>query len=140
LTIFFEAAQASTYDPLRQRARKIVQEEQLHFIHGEGWVRRLAGAGGAVRARLLVSLQHFWEETLCWFGPSNDSTMLQLQQDGIIDMAPDQLRSHYLQRVIPLLNSLEIEFPVSFQSATQRWEVTQELPWERWQAMSRRLE
>jgi hypothetical protein len=66
--------------------------------------------------------------------------MLQLQQDGIIDVTPDQLRSRYLQRVMPLLNSLEIEFPVSFQSATQHWEVTQELPWERWQAASRRLE
>src|SRR5579875_181938 len=59
LTTFFEAAQNSTYDPLRQRARKIVQEERIHAMHGEGWVRRLAKAGGAVRKTLIASLQRF---------------------------------------------------------------------------------
>src|SRR5438445_1841913 len=52
LTTFFEAAQNSTYEPLRQRSRKIVQEERIHAIHAEGWVRRLANAGGAVRSTL----------------------------------------------------------------------------------------
>src|SRR6266536_1807422 len=46
-TTFFEAAQNSSYEPLRQRARKVIQEERIHFVHGEGWVRRLARAGGA---------------------------------------------------------------------------------------------
>src|SRR5579864_694226 len=56
LTTFFEAAQNSSYEPLRQRARKIVQEERVHAIHGEGWVRRLTKAGGAVRAAIETSL------------------------------------------------------------------------------------
>lgn len=139
-TTCFEAAQNSSYDPLRQRARKIMQEERLHFLHGEGWVRRLASAGGAVRKTLLASLQRVWEETLCWFGPSDDPVMLQLQQESIIDATPDQLRSRYLHQVMPVLNTLQIEQPVSFQSASGSWIVTQELPWERWQAASRRLE
>src|SRR5436309_8240116 len=67
LTTFFEAAQNSTYEPLRQRARKVVQEERIHAVHGEGWVRRLAKAGGAVRAALVASLNRLWNETLCWF-------------------------------------------------------------------------
>src|SRR5579864_7586722 len=66
LTTFFEAAQNSTYEPLRQRARKIVQEERIHEIFAEGWVRRLARAGGAVRAALAASLERLWDETLCW--------------------------------------------------------------------------
>src|SRR2546426_12601689 len=45
LTTFFEAAQYSSYEPLRQRARKIVQEERIHEMHADGWVRRLAKAG-----------------------------------------------------------------------------------------------
>src|SRR6202011_5343297 len=65
LTTFFEAAQDSTYEPLRQRARKIVQEERIHFLHAEGWVRRLAKAGGAVRAALIAALKRQWDETLC---------------------------------------------------------------------------
>lgn len=140
LTTLFMATQDSSYDALRQRARKIVQEEQLHFVHGEGWVRRLADAGGAVRRKLIASLQRFWDETLCWFGPADDATMLQLRQEGIIARTPDQLRSHYLQQVMPVLNSLEIAFPASFQDTTQSWEVTQQLPWEHWQPTSRRLE
>jgi phenylacetate-CoA oxygenase PaaI subunit len=140
LTTFFEAARDSSYDPLRQRARKIVQEEQMHFVHSEGWVRRLARAGGAVRKTLLASLQRFWDETLCWFGPADDPIMLQLQRASIIDATPDELRSNYLQKVMPILNALDIEFPVVFNVENKRWEVSQALPWERWLAVSRRLE
>src|SRR5947209_11861043 len=53
LTTFFEAAQNSSYEPLRQRARKILQEERIHQMHAEGWIRRLAKAGGAVRTALI---------------------------------------------------------------------------------------
>src|SRR3989454_6060889 len=76
LTTFFEAAQNSSYEPLRQRARKIVQEERIHQMHGEGCVRRLANAGGAVRAALVDALERLWSETLCWFGPEDDAAML----------------------------------------------------------------
>ena len=140
LTTFFEAAQNSSYDPLRQRARKIVQEEQLHFVHGEGWVRRLARAGGAVRKTLIMSLQRFWDETLCWFGPVDDPIMLQLCREQIIDATPDELRARYLQKIVPILQALDIEFPVAFNSDAKRWEVPQALPWEDWLAVSRRLE
>ena len=36
LTTFFAAAQNSRYEPLRQRSRKIVQEERLHEMHADG--------------------------------------------------------------------------------------------------------
>src|SRR5437764_8220577 len=39
LTTLFEAATDSPYQPLRQRARKILQEEAAHWVHAEGWVR-----------------------------------------------------------------------------------------------------
>lgn len=139
LTIFFEAAQNSSYEPLRQRARKIVQEERVHAIHAEGWVRRLAKAGGAVRTAIETSLHRIWDETLCWFGPSDDVTMQSLYSEGIIDAQPDELRSRYLQKVMPTLNSLEIEVPTSFNAATKRWEVTEALPWAKWDTAGRRL-
>src|SRR5258707_3966955 len=64
LTTFFEAAENSNYEPLRQRSRKIVQEERIHQMHAEGWVRRLAKAGGAVRSALAASIQRSWDESL----------------------------------------------------------------------------
>jgi phenylacetate-CoA oxygenase PaaI subunit len=140
LTTFFEAAQNSSYDPLRQRARKVVQEERIHAIHAEGWVRRLARAGGAVRKALINSINRLWDETLCWFGPPDDPNMQSLYQQGIIDATPDELRSRYLQKIMPTLNSVEIEEPVSFNATTKRWELTEPLPWEKWDAAGRRLE
>src|SRR5690348_244316 len=128
LTTFFAAAQDASYEPLRQRARKIVQEERIHQIHGEGWVRRLATTGGAVRKTLIASLTRFWDETLCWFGPSDDVTMQHLFSEAIIDATPDELRSRYLQRIMPVLRGLDIEVPVSFNAEAKCWELTQSLP------------
>jgi phenylacetate-CoA oxygenase PaaI subunit len=139
LTTFFEAAQNSSYEPLRQRARKIVQEERIHAVHGEGWVRRLTKAGGAVRAAIETALHRIWDETLCWFGPPNDATMQSLYNEGIIDAQPDELRSRYLQKVMPTLNNLEIEVPTSFNATTKRWEVTEALPWAKWDDIGRRF-
>ena len=139
LTTFFEAAQNASYEPLRQRARKIVQEERIHQVHAEGCVRRLAKAGGAVRAALVGSLERLWKETLCWFGPNDDPTMQQLYNEGIIDATPDELRSRYLQKIMPTLSSLDIEVPVSFNATTKRWELSQPLPWATWDAVARRL-
>jgi phenylacetate-CoA oxygenase PaaI subunit len=139
LTTFFEAAQNSSYEPLRARSRKIVQEERLHSTHAEGWVRRLAKAGGAVRATLITSLDQLWNETLCWFGPHDDPAMQQLYRAGIIDATPDEMRSRYMQKIMPTLSHLEIEVPVSFNATTKRWELTQPLPWSEWDATGRRL-
>ncbi len=139
LTTFFEAAQNSSYEPLRQRARKIIQEERIHQIHAEGWVRRLAKAGGAVRTALIHSLERLWNETLCWFGPNDDPTMQQLYQEDIIDTTPDELRSRYLNKIMPTLKSVSIDMPVVFDALTKHWETCEALPWSSWDATGRRL-
>jgi len=138
LTTFFESAQNSTYEPLRQRSRKIIQEERIHLMHGEGWVRRLSKAGGAVKRTLVSSLTQLWEEVLCWFGPNDDSTMQYLYQQGIIDTPPDELRSRYLQKVMPILQQMSIEVPATFNETTRVWELTEALPWTRWNEVARR--
>ncbi len=139
LTTFFAAAQRSSYEPLRQRARKIVQEERLHAMHADGWVRRLAKAGGAVRSTLLASLYGLWDETLCWFGPEDDANMQNLYREGIIDAPPDDLRRRYLQHIMPTLSSLDIDVPVCFHAETKGWELRQSLPWNIWDPEARRI-
>src|SRR5258706_3706325 len=49
LTTIFEAATASSYEPLAGRSRKGLPAEEMHGPHGPGCVRRLAGEGGAGR-------------------------------------------------------------------------------------------
>src|SRR5215472_935855 len=139
LTTFFAAAQTSSYEPLRQRARKIVQEERIHEMHADGWVRRLAKAGGAVRSTLVASLFRLWDETLCWFGPEDDATMQRLYSEGIIDATPDELRRRYLQKIMPTLSSLEIDAPVHFNTHTKCWELHESLPWNTWDSITRRI-
>ncbi|HLI08523.1 MAG TPA: Phenylacetic acid catabolic protein [Ktedonobacteraceae bacterium] len=139
LTTFFEAAQNSSFDPLRQRSRKIVQEERVHAMFAEAWTRRLAKTGGAVRAALLSALGRLWNETLCWFGPEDDPIMQRLYQEGIIDAVPGELRRRYLGKIMPTLSSLDINVPATFNPQSKSWEPTGELPWERWDAVGRRL-
>jgi ring-1,2-phenylacetyl-CoA epoxidase subunit PaaC len=139
LTTFFESAQQSSYEPLRQRARKIVQEERIHEIFAEGWVRRLARAGGAVRAALATSLERLWDETLCWFGPNDDPTMQQLYREGIIDATPDELRSRYLHKIMPTLTGLELDVHASFNPNTKQWEPNKPLSWQNWDPVARRI-
>jgi len=140
LSVIFEFAQESRYESLRGRARKVLQEEQVHALHGEGWVRRLARTGGKVRGSLQASLEGAWLETLCWFGPDDDPHGALLSQGGILSGAPEQLRQRWLQRVGPAL--LETELTQAFslrQEAADRWSVATPLPWARWDAARRRL-
>ncbi|MBE3557638.1 MAG: phenylacetate-CoA oxygenase subunit PaaI [Ktedonobacteraceae bacterium] len=139
LTTFFEAAQNSSFEPLRQRARKIMQEERVHQAHGEGWLRRLVQAGGAVRRTLVQSLERLWDETLCWFGPAGDPVMQRLHQEGIINALPDELRSRYLHRIMPALAALDLEVTAVFDTGTKRWQPGRSLPWDRWNATARRF-
>jgi len=139
ITTFFEAMQNSSYEPLRQRARKIMQEERVHAMHADGWVRRLAQAGGNVRSALAHSLAQLWDETLCWFGSNDEPIMQQLSQEGIIDALPDELRSRYLHRIMPTLSALDLHVPATFNATTKCWQPSQPLPWSHWDAVGRRF-
>ncbi len=138
LTTFFAAAQHASYEPLGQRARKIVQEERIHAMYADGWVRRLARAGGAVRSTLVASLEGLWDETLCWFGPQADPQMQRLYREGIIDATPDELRRRSLHTIMPTLSSLDIAVPVQFHAETNCWELHESLPWHAWDSVTRR--
>jgi 1,2-phenylacetyl-CoA epoxidase catalytic subunit len=67
LTILLEAATQSSFSPLAQRARRILEEEPLHWLHAEGWTRRLASRGQAVREALESSFSLVAPEALIWF-------------------------------------------------------------------------
>jgi len=140
LSVLFEFAQESRFEPLRGRSRKLLQEEQVHALHGEGWARRLARSGGAVREALQVSLARAWPETLCWFGPADDARGVLLQRSGVLSGGPDELRQRWLQRVGPALDDtgLAQAFGLEREDAAH-WSARAPLPWARWDAARRRL-
>ena len=137
MSVVFEAAKDSAYEPLAGRSRKVLQEEQMHAMHGEAWVRRLARQGGAVRKALEAALRRAWGETLCWFGPSGDSGPL--ADDHILDATPDVLRQRFLAVVGPTLDAEQLALPVRRAAGEQQWELMEPLPWEEWDSSAYRL-
>jgi len=117
LTTLLQAAVDSTYEPLRQRARKIIQEEATHWVHGTGWLRRLAGSSD-----LQPALERMWDDVLTWFGPPDDADMRALLDARVVDADPDALRSQLLQRLTPVIDCGK-----------------RVLPWDRWESATRRL-
>lgn len=141
LSVVFEFAQDSHYESLRGRAKKVLQEEQVHALHGEGWVRRLARTGGAVRGSLETALERAWLETFCWFGPTDDPRGTLLQAGGILSGGPDDLRQRWLQRVGPALLETELASAFSLsREADGRWALASAPPWATWDAARRRLQ
>jgi phenylacetate-CoA oxygenase PaaI subunit len=141
LSVVFEFAQESHFESLRGRSRKVLQEEQVHALHGEGWTRRLARTGGAVRGTLQAALERAWLETLCWFGPADDPRGKLLRDGGILSGGPEDLRQRWLQRVGPILvdTDLATAFALS-QESDGRWALASEPPWTGWDAARRRLQ
>ncbi len=134
----FEAGVGSSFEPLAGRSRKVLQEERLHWLHGEGWVRRMAQEGGGVRAALEASLRRIWPETLCWLGPQAAKGKKDaLAATGVLDATPDELRARFLAVVGPVIEAQSLALPV--RRTAKGWELTEPLPWDRFDAATYRL-
>ncbi len=128
LTTLLRAATNSSYEPLRQRARKILQEEEAHRVHAEGWIRRLA-ADELMRPTLAHQLGRMWDDAFTWFGQADDPTVGDLVRAGLLSAQPDALRQHLVDRVGPLLTQVGLADDLLHRA----------LPWHRWDAAGRRL-
>jgi len=138
LTVLFESATDSSFSPLRQRARKLVEEERFHHIYGRDWFRRLARAAPASHAALQGAVDALWAETLCWYGPS-DGDVDRLHTHSIFDGDSGSLRQRLLDRVLPVLDEVDIRPPVGFHRQDDAWVAEGALPWGDWDNVNRRL-
>ena len=125
LTTLLVAAIDSPYEPLRQRARKIQQEETRHWVHAAGWVRRLSRS----RADLAAALAKVWDDAFTWFGRADDAVVGALHGGGMLAESPDGLRKRLRGKLEPLLDEAGLGEPL----------FVRQLPWERWDATARRL-
>ena len=137
MTLLFESATDSSYEPLAGRSRKALQEETTHALHAEAWVRRMTTSeGGNVRAALETALQRIWWDVLCWFGPTGDVD--ELAASHVLTATPDQLRERLLARIGPLISTLGLRLPIAMTS-NGVFVLTEALPWQRWDAATYRL-
>jgi phenylacetate-CoA oxygenase PaaI subunit len=139
LSVIFESARDSVYEPLKQRAEKILQEEQFHAMYGATWLRSLSKEGTVARQALAEALHRLWPEVICWLGQPEEKYQQYALEEGLLCDDVETLRQKFLQRVGPLLLELGYDLPIHHDEASNRWELTGLLPWDRWDPRTRRL-
>ncbi|MEM7343553.1 MAG: Phenylacetic acid catabolic protein [Chloroflexota bacterium] len=139
LSVVFEAARESTFEPLKQRTAKILQEERFHAMYGATWVRSLSKEGTAARQVLNTALHKIWPEVICWLGRPGDPYQKSAIEAGLLCDDVEALQQTFLKRVGPLLQALNHGLPISYDENDGHWTITNPLPWEQWDAKTRRL-
>jgi phenylacetate-CoA oxygenase PaaI subunit len=94
-------ASDGSFTPLAQRARRMLEEEHLHWLHGEGWTRRLPRQGQGVRDGLVRSLGEVATDALAWF----EVAAPVLLEEGVLLADSEVLRDRFRGRVNPVLAS-----------------------------------
>jgi ring-1,2-phenylacetyl-CoA epoxidase subunit PaaC len=82
LTTFVASCVDSSVAPMAQRAKKILQEEGSHRVHGEAWAKRLVRGGE--RDALVARLLQTWEQAGRWLGPNDDPGLRAAVDEGVI--------------------------------------------------------
>jgi 1,2-phenylacetyl-CoA epoxidase catalytic subunit len=128
LATFVAACVDSSVEPMASRARKILQEEGSHRVHGEAWAKRLARADDATRRQLVARLQETWEHAGRWIGPDDDPGFAAAIAEGMVGQTPAQQREAVRRWLVELLAAehVEIDLPEptdwsGWDPATRRW-------------------
>lgn len=134
LTIALAAARNSRYVPLRTRAVKILEEERFHWLHGEGWFKRLA-ADSKEGFELAEKVEGILPQTLCWFGRSKNDPLV---GEAILELNADELRTRFLSRVGPVIAQSQAAHLIKIENG--RWQFNRPLPWSRFDPVMRRVD
>ncbi|MCI0436089.1 MAG: phenylacetate-CoA oxygenase subunit PaaI [Gemmatimonadetes bacterium] len=106
LTVQFEAMANSSWQPIRQRVGKMLEEERFHEAHGYAWFRRLAASGSAGRAALSHATLSVLPIVVRWFGPDS-ARAASLRDKGVMDRSGNGLLLRFLDRIRPLLIEID---------------------------------
>jgi phenylacetate-CoA oxygenase PaaI subunit len=104
ISILLEAAEDSALIGLAQRAKRILEEERLHWLHGEGWTRRLAATGQAVQEQLTSAFSAVLPCALDLFSLASPA----LVEERVLSADADALRNRYRARVNPVLSAVSL--------------------------------
>jgi ring-1,2-phenylacetyl-CoA epoxidase subunit PaaC len=122
LTVLYQAAWESSFVDLRTRARRIIGEEDIHWLHGQGWVKRLARESTGTKEALELALAGPWREVLMWFGRTDDADARQLVDSGVIRQRPDELRDEFRKRVVPVMERSGLGVGLQHESRWELWD------------------
>ncbi|HZU14921.1 MAG TPA: Phenylacetic acid catabolic protein [Chloroflexota bacterium] len=105
VTVMLEAARTSSHQALAQRARRMLEEEPLHWLHAEGWVQRMADGPPGMRRALAGALRRATPSALGWF----DHAAPDLVASSMLDAGAQDLRMRFRGRVNPPLADSGLE-------------------------------
>lgn len=108
VSVQLEAMRGSTYEPVRQRVEKVLEEEKFHAAHGAAWFRRLARGTDASRNALTGAVDRVLDPVLAWFGPDSERAG-RLSGAGVVAEAGASLRARFVDRVAGLLAEAGVE-------------------------------
>ncbi len=137
LSIFFEAMRQSSYEPLKQRVAKILDEEKFHFQHGKGWVTRLAASSPKAKSELEKKIRAILPVLMGWFGKPGSDSEQALFKSGVLEADSDGLRDRFLNLVSPVLQSAGLDMPISTDVITGQWILSTSLDWKDWEESTR---
>jgi 1,2-phenylacetyl-CoA epoxidase catalytic subunit len=109
LTTFVASARESSIEPLAQRARKILQEEGSHKVHGEAWARRTCRRGGPELDLTVRRIEEMWAEAARWPGPDEDAGYREAIEQAMVSEGPAALRGRVREWMTELFSAEGVE-------------------------------
>ncbi|HWK26444.1 MAG TPA: Phenylacetic acid catabolic protein [Solirubrobacter sp.] len=111
LTTFVAACDGSSVEQMAARAKKILQEEGSHRVHGEAWARRLCR--GPQRDAFVARLLETWEQAGRWIGPDDDPAYAAALEAGEVRWTAAHQRALVRDWLVALLagEGVTIELP-----------------------------
>jgi ring-1,2-phenylacetyl-CoA epoxidase subunit PaaC len=106
--LHLEALVDSSYVPIRDRVGKVMSEESYHREHASNWLDRLASESEG-RARVQRATERLFPHALTLFEPGEHEEAI--VEAGFRTERLDDLRTEWLETVVPYLESIGIDVP-----------------------------
>lgn len=129
ITLLGDIHENTSYAPWKRALTKVSKEEQFHLRHGETWMRRLANKNESTRQKVQEAVDWMFPMALEWFGLPDDKKRHDDQLDyRIKGKSNDELRQDWMDRAIPFLSELDLEFPAHYDEDADEYVIDYEFP------------
>ena len=136
LDVVLRALQPPAEDQVR-RLHRVLDESRFNTEFARGRLVELTTRWEHGRSHLTGPLTTVLPEVLCWFGPDGEEGVRTLREASVLTADGAGMRSAYLDVVAPVL--LDLEYEIGISGTPGDW-TCEELPWEHWNPLRRRLE
>jgi len=129
ITLLGDIHENTSYAPWKRALTKVSKEEQFHLRHGETWMRRLANKNESTRQKVQDAVDWMFPMALEWFGLPDDKKRHDDQLDyRIKGKSNDELRQDWMDRAIPFLSEIGLEFPAHYDEDADEYVIDYEFP------------